>query len=182
MLFDVDWIENKKPVCETHVLLKPVLSSNYEKEREEYLVSILSDPEKSKVAWKKQSQPVREMADGFVSIKLGEVELLPADLWTEISGFWWVIMQMVDGYLETGKANVTLTDQPFSLGLADEGKATFFEVNGIKHLVSPKSFLLGLLDGADDFYAWVLENIGGFSDEDVIKPKLLRKRILGECV
>lgn len=57
---------------------------------------------------------VRDLA-GYVSLKLGDQEILGPDLWTLVEYFWAYFAQSLEEYALTGTTNIPFPDQPLKL-------------------------------------------------------------------
>lgn len=180
MLKDVAWAPYRDVVCETFILRQPVISSEYARHHGDYLISLSAAPHEASHVWHSQSWYLRHMADGFVSLRSGGIELMPVDFWGEVGGFWRCMMDVITDYAHTGSGHTLLEDQPYSLALRKAGDSAVFELADASYTVSPRGFVLGLLSGANDFYSWAVEHVGGFSDDETHRPALLRTLITNE--
>ncbi|MFC0582826.1 hypothetical protein [Micrococcoides hystricis] len=160
-----DWKPDSAVTCETFVLKTDGVgdlddfSANYSK----YLISTIDEPKEAAQAWRKQAQ--KHPVEGRVSLRLGEQELAPATLWCDLEGFWLAIIETADAHLKGGAGEAELSDQPVVVSLRSKGTLAEFRILDSAAVVEPEPFLQSLLAGADNFYAWVEEHIGGIAPE-----------------
>lgn len=127
-----------------------------------WLVSIQTDPGEAARWWHWQKDKVSMPGEGWVSLRLRDVELMPLSAWTNIEFFWSNVIEAIESYLDTGSGYGGFSDESAEFSIVKKDSAAIFTLRERKHVVDPISFLLSLLDGAKKFYSWGDRYIGVF--------------------
>lgn len=127
-----------------------------------WLVSIQTNPQEAARWWHWQKDKVAMPGEGWVSLRLRDIELMPLTAWTNIEFFWSNVLDAIASYLDTGSGYGGFSDEPAEFSIVKKDSVAIFTLRGSKHVVEPISFLLSLLDGAKKFYSWGDRYIGVF--------------------
>ncbi|MEF9873045.1 MULTISPECIES: hypothetical protein [unclassified Glutamicibacter] len=127
---------------------------------ENYLVSMFQEPERAAGIWRDRLNRNPYGSEGFLSLSYHGIVLIPGELWGEVTGIWFELIELVEEYLQTGSAERLFPGQPVPLRLEARGRSTLFTVNQLKHRVDPSDFIPGILNEAHRYFTWVEENIG----------------------
>ncbi|WP_157066415.1 hypothetical protein [Glutamicibacter mysorens] len=150
---------------------------------ENYLVSMFQEPERAAGIWQDRLNRNPYGSEGFLSLSYHGIELMPGELWDEVTGIWFELLELVEEYLQTGSAERLFPGQPVPLRLELKGRSTLFTVNAQKHRVDPSDFILGILDEAHRYFTWVQDNIGTGEGQalqaiDSLRTSFLNRHIL----
>jgi len=127
---------------------------------DKYLVSMFGEPERAADIWRNRLKKNPYGSEGLLALTYHDVELIPADLWDEVTGIWSELVELVEAFIEEGTSESLFPGQPTPLRLATKGKSTLFTVGHRTVRVDPQDFIPGLLDEAHRYYAWVEKYIG----------------------
>lgn len=163
---DIGWAPYADCTCTTYVLRGQAGAQKGGLSAEDASASLRENPERALVLWKSQKTSSSYLADGRISMVASGQELFPEDLLVDIFGFWSQLLRLIKDLLETGygEAEVGYRSVPLSLRLTNS--SLLFRLNGATYAASPQAFLLGLLAGAEEFFSWFAENIGGHHAEE----------------
>lgn len=125
-----------------------------------YLVGIEADPGAAAALWFSRRERHKYGSEGLVRLRYHSLDLIPGDLWDDVTGIWFALLDAVEGYLRTGHGSGTLPDQPVTLELQRLGRSARFSANGIRHVVDPADVIPGILDEARRYFTWVNDTIG----------------------
>lgn len=127
---------------------------------EKYLVSIEKDPKGASEWWNFQRDKTNP-GEGWISLRLNSQEIMPLNAWTNIDYFWSNVLDVIDGYLNTGKGQGGFSDEPaqFSITTKTSGIA-IFSLRDSKYVVHSSQFLCSLLGGAKNYYEWSEKYVG----------------------
>lgn len=125
-----------------------------------YLVSIDADPEAAAALWFNRRARLGYGSDGVLRLRYHSLELIPGDLWDDVTGTWFALLDALEGYLRTGAGTGSLSGQPVQLELQRLGRFARFSVNGIRHVLDPDDVIPGILAEARRYFTWVHEVIG----------------------
>lgn len=141
---------------------------------DQYLVSMFKEPERAADLWRKRLKDNPYGSEGFLSLSYYGHDLISAELWDEVSGIWFELIELAEEFLQKGSAERLFPDQPIPLRLQTKGRSTLFIVNSQTTIVDPKDFIPGILDEALRYYSWVEEYVG--TDESTIIQRIVSIR------
>lgn len=141
---------------------------------ERYLVSMYKEPERAAALWRERLKKNPYGSEGLLSLTYYGHELISADLWDEVSGIWYSLIELVEEFLQKGSAERLFPDQPVPLRLQVEGQTTLFTVNAQTTIVDPRDFIPGLLDEAVRYYSWIKQHLGTNESEAVQRIRSVR--------
>lgn len=141
---------------------------------DQYLVSMYEEPERAAALWRERLKKNPYGSDGYLSLSYFGHDLIPADLWDEVSGIWYALIDLVDEFIQKGSAEKLFPDQPVPLRLQTKGRTTLFSVNSQTSIVDPRDFIPGLLDEAVRYYSWVEQYLGLDENELVRRIHTIR--------
>ncbi|QRQ78450.1 hypothetical protein [Glutamicibacter protophormiae] len=127
---------------------------------ENYLVSMFQEPGRAASIWRDRLKRNPYGSEGFLSLSYHGIELIPGELWDEVTGIWFELIELVEEYLHKGSAERLFPGQPVPLRLEVEERSTLFTVSQQKNRVDPSDFIPGILEEAHRYFTWVEENIG----------------------
>ena len=139
-----------------------------------YLVSMFKEPERAAALWRERLKKNPYGSEGFLSLTYYGHDLIPADLWDEVSGIWYALIELVEEFIQKGSAERLFPDQPVPLRLQVKGRTTLFSVNSQTSVVDPKDFIPGLLDEAVRYYSWIEQHLGTDESEAVRRIHSIR--------
>ncbi|MGV9182968.1 hypothetical protein [Arcanobacterium canis] len=147
----------------------------FAKHHHELLASIATDPDEAARWWHWQKDKVFP-GEGWISIKLDTVQIMPMEAWTNVSIFWQELLNILEDYASTGEGEGGFSEETATFSIVKKGKIAVFELRGIKYPVEPDSFIKALLGAARDFFTWVEEYVGGID-----RTYLERIKVLMDC-
>lgn len=127
---------------------------------EQYLVSLYAEPQRAVHLWRDRLKDHPYGSEGLLRLSYYGRDLISPDLWDEVSGVWFALIDCVEAYLETGEGATSFPGQPVDIELHRAAAGAVFGVNGDRVLVDPAEFIPGLLDEATRYSQWVEEHIG----------------------
>lgn len=127
---------------------------------EQYLVSLYAEPQRAAQLWRDRLKDHPYGSEGLLRLSYFGRDLISPDLWDEVSGVWFALIDCVEAYLETGEGMASFPGQPVDVELRRTAAGAVFGVNGDRVLVDPAEFIPGLLDEAARYSQWVEEHIG----------------------
>ncbi len=127
---------------------------------EQYLVSLYAEPQRAAGLWRERLKRHPYGSEGLLRLSYRGRDLISPELWDEVSGVWFALIDCVAAYLETGTGLASFPGQPVDIELRRTAAGAVFGVNGARVLVDPPEFIPGLLDEADRYSRWVEEHIG----------------------
>ncbi|MFK0083152.1 hypothetical protein [Glutamicibacter sp. NPDC090743] len=145
---------------------------------ENYLVSMFQEPRRAAGIWRDRLNRNPYGSEGFLSLSYHGTELISAELWDEVTGIWFELIELVEEYLLKGSAERLFPGQPVPLRLEVKGRSTLFTVNQQKNRVDPSDFIPGILDEAHRYFTWVEENIGTSEGQALQAIDSLRNQFL----
>ncbi|GAA4380850.1 hypothetical protein [Paeniglutamicibacter cryotolerans] len=125
-----------------------------------YLVGIDADPAAAAALWFARRERHPYGSEGLVRLRYHSLDLIPVDLWDDVTGIWLALLDAVEGYLRTGHGSGPLPEQPVELELQRLGRSARFTANGIRHVVDPDAVVPGILAEAHRYFSWVNDIIG----------------------
>lgn len=155
------WLQTTSVEFETFILKDSRVTDleEFSSNHDRYLTSISLEPLEAARWWHWQRARI-DPGEGWVSIKLDRVEIMPSEAWTHVESFWLSLLDAVDDYQATGKGQGSFSGESEGLSLVARGLVMIFEVRGNRYPVDPQSFLKALLIGAQNYLSWANENIG----------------------
>jgi hypothetical protein len=148
---------------------------------EQYLVSLYAEPQRAAQLWRERLKEHPYGSEGVLRLSYFGRGLISPDLWDEVSGVWFALIDCVAAYLETGEGVTSFPGQPVDIELRRTAAGAVFGVNGDRLLVDPIDFIPGLLDEAARYSRWVEEHIGSLDAPTLQQIDTLR-RALGDSV
>lgn len=145
---------------------------------ENYLVSMFKEPERAAEIWRNRLKENPYGSEGFLALSYYGIDLISGDLWDEVTGIWFELLELVEEFMEKGSAERLFPGQPVPLRLEVKGRSTLFGVNSQTNVVDPDDFIPGILDEAHRYYTWVEENIGTDESEALQSVNSLRHKFL----
>lgn len=145
---------------------------------ENYLVSMFQEPERAAEIWRNRLKENPYGSEGFLSLSYYGIDLISGDLWDEVTGIWFELLELVEEFMEKGSAERLFPGQPVPLRLEVKGRSTLFTVNRQTNIVDPDDFIPGILDEAYRYYTWVEENIGTDESQALQSVNSLRHQFL----
>lgn len=145
---------------------------------ENYLVSMFQEPERAAEIWRNRLKENPYGSEGFLSLSYYGIDLISGDLWDEVTGIWFELLELVEEFMEKGSAERLFPGQPVPLRLEVKGRSTLFTVNRQSNIVDPDDFIPGILDEAYRYYSWVEENIGTDESQALQSVNSLRHKFL----
>jgi len=143
---------------------------DFAQHHDRYLVSMYAEPERAASIWRERLKKNPYGSEGFLALSYYGRDLVSADLWDEVSGIWFAIVELVEDFMRNGSSENLFPDQPVPLRLATKGRTTLFTVNNQSHVVDPADFIPGVLDEAARYYRWTEQHVG--ADESVILGRI----------
>lgn len=169
---------------EPHILVPHTVTDldDFVAHPENYLVSMFQEPGRAASIWRDRLNRNPYGSEGFLSLSYHGIELIPGELWDEVSGIWFELIELVEEYLRKGSAQRLFPGQPVPLRLEMKERSTLFTVNQHKHRVDPSDFIPGILDEGQRYFTWVEENIGTGEGQalqtiDSLRTRFLNRRI-----
>lgn len=139
-----------------------------------HLLSMYREPERAAAWWWERMSKNPYGSEGLLSLSYHGRELIPVDLWDEVSGIWHALIELVEEFLRAGSAEMLFPDQPVSLLLWATGRTTLFGANGQTSVVDPLDFIPGLLDEAARYFSWVERHVGVGEGESIGRIQSVR--------
>lgn len=133
---------------------------------DEYLVDIFTQTHEAKESWLSQVAD-HGVADSFVQLSYHGRALFAPDLWDEVAGIWFILVDGIGEYLQLQaeghrviSVERSFPDQPVPLRLERKSASTLITINKSRAKVEPSDFFPGVLGEANRFYQWVENNVG----------------------
>lgn len=127
---------------------------------EQSLVSLYAEPQRAAQLWRERLKDHPYGSEGLLRLSYFGRGLIAPELWDEVSGVWFALVDCVEAYLETGEGLTSFSGQPVDVELRRTAAGAVFGVNGDRVLVDPAEFIPGVLDEAARYSRWVEEHIG----------------------
>ncbi len=144
---------------------------------DKYLVSMFGDPQRAAAMWRSRLNTNPYGSEGFLSLSYYGIELISADLWDEVTGIWFELIELIEEFMRKGSGERLFPGQPVPLRLVTKGRSTLFTVHQQTSLVDPHDFVPGMLSEAHRYYSWVEENIGTDESQAMQFIDLLRNQL-----
>lgn len=151
---------------------------NFVANPESYLVSMFLEPERAAEIWRNRLKENPYGSEGFLSLSYYGIDLISGDLWDEVTGIWFELLELVEEFLQKGLAERLFPGQPVPLRLEVKGRSVLFTVNHQRSIVDPNDFIPGILDEAYRYYRWVEENIETDESQALQSVNSLRNQFL----
>lgn len=127
---------------------------------EHYLVSVDREGKRAAALWFDRDTRNPHGSDGLVHLLYHGHQLIPLDLWDEVTGIWLALLDVLEGFLAVGEGNETLSGQPAANAMKGAPRSATFTANNVSHKIDPAIVVPGILAGADRYFRWVHNTIG----------------------
>ncbi len=104
---------------------------------EHYLVSVDREGKRAAALWFDRATRNPHGSDGLVHLLYHGQQLIPLDLWDEVTGIWLALLDVLEGFLAAGDGNETLSGQPVSVAMKGTPRSATFTANSMSHKVDP---------------------------------------------
>jgi hypothetical protein len=84
---------------------------------ERYLVSMYAEPRRATRVWRERRTRHPYGSEGLLRLSYCGGELISPDLWDEVSGVWFALIECVQAYVETGRGLTSFPGQPVDVEL-----------------------------------------------------------------
>ncbi|MCG2622933.1 hypothetical protein LVY72_13605 [Arthrobacter sp. I2-34] len=119
------------------------------------LVDLYADEEAAKKAWLRTGERYRfTYNDGVVTLSWQGIPLVGVPMWDDICGLWHYLVEVVDGYLSTGRGEMSFPDSPAPIILERIRGGALITIGDTKARVEPITFCRELLAEAERFWRW----------------------------
>lgn len=173
-------MNDNQPVlrAETFVLLPHTVTDldDFAAHHDRDLVSVDADPDGAARQWRERLARNPYGSDGFVALHYRGQELVAPDLWDDVHGTWYAVVEVVDAYLRTGAGLASFPGQPVDIELRGRGRGGVFRAGTRSTAVDPTELVPGLLDEAERFFTWVEQRVGGNESGVLARVRELRSR------
>lgn len=123
----------------------------------EMLLSVEDQPAVAGVRWREMRAAKPGASTGVIELSYGGKLLADARLNDELWPLWSYLVAMIEEYFSDGVGQAAFPNQPVHIVLRDRDGASFFSVGDIELDVHAPSLIAGLLEGAEEFFTWLLE-------------------------
>lgn len=125
-----------------------------------YLVSMYDEPERAASLWRERLKRNPYGSEGYLWLNYRGRDLLTPDMWDEVTGIWYALIDLVEAFVQNGSAETFFPGQPLRLRLYRSGKSVLFSVEDQTTRADPAEFMAGLLAEAARYFSWVEEHVG----------------------
>lgn len=133
---------------------------DFTENHDRYLLSVFDEPERAASLWRERLKRNPYGDEGFVEIQHYGRDLISGDLWDHVSGIWHSLVELISDFLKRGTAETSFPDQPIPMRLHRQQQTVLLTINKVTTVVDPDTFFPGVLDEAERYFQWVVENIG----------------------
>lgn len=123
----------------------------------ELLLSVEEQPGVAGQRWREMREARPGASTGVIELSYGGLLLADARLSDELWPLWSYLLAMVEEYLDGGVGQAAFPNRPVHIVLRDRGDVAYFAVGDIELDVHAPSLIHGLLEGAESFFTWLLE-------------------------
>lgn len=123
----------------------------------ELLLSIIDQPGIAGNRWREMRAVRPGASTGVIELSYGGNLLADARLSDELWPLWSYLIAMIEEYLADGVGQAAFPNRPVHIVLRDRDDTSYFAVGDIELDVHAPSLIAGLLEGAEAFFTWLLE-------------------------
>ena len=123
----------------------------------ELLLSVEDQPGVAGTRWRDMRAARPGASTGVIELSYGGLLLADARLSDELWPLWSYLLAMIEEYLADGVGQAAFPNRPVHIVLRDREDTSYFAVGDIELDVHAPSLIRGLLEGAEAFFTWLLE-------------------------
>lgn len=123
----------------------------------EMLLSVEDQPAVAGQRWREMRAARPGASTGVLELSYGGRLLADARLSDELWPLWSYLVAMIEEYLSDGVGQAAFPNRPVHIVLRDRDDTSYFAVGDIELDVHAPSLIAGLLEGAEAFFTWLLE-------------------------
>lgn len=127
---------------------------------ETFLVDIYPHEKEATELWHKYRAGYDVWSYGFVQIWYKGSPLVSQELWFDVHGFWWGMVELIDEFLRRGRSEFPIPELPVMVGIKTAKPGIVFNVGDDYVFAEPRPFIEGVLFEAQRYFAWTDQHIG----------------------